>query len=313
MAGPFTHMLVADAAYMTQGGLPPVLQQVLSTHRNFLFLGSVSPDLPAFYEATLGGYNWAQVFHTEETVAVPIDALVELRAKPPAKQVDAARLAWAFGYVAHVVTDATVHPIINAIVKKAGGRGSVHQDAEMLQDSLLVRERVGRDIQEAELSSRLVACRKKASIYEPVVAFWSDRIRDEYLEPMYGKPHTESWADVYIAGLDAGEPGPGGNGRLVRYLSRHIKGLDRYVYQRADALKNEQPQAVRDYFEAVALPGGGTGSFRTEGFDRSVANLLKVWNQLWTADWNCMALSAILLDWNLDTGCDPEGRMTFWA
>lgn len=320
MAGPFTHILVADAAWQ-QVGFDRELAALLSRHRNLLFLGSVAPDIPAIHEVLHGiaPRGWENVLHTSETAALPTGALAAgLRAGVGERE--DATLAWVMGYVAHVVTDATVHPIVDCILTEHGESMErdpdaamvVHRRAEMTQDSLLVEERTGLDITRAELSSRLVEARREPH-YDAVLDYWQARMDHEFPAQVYGRAHVRRWVDTFIDLLDVAEPGRDRLSRAVVFLSRHIDAVDRLVYESAAELRARHAHDVRVLYEDVPLPGGRRGAFRQEGFERSVANVLRTWEDLGACGRNRTDLSEHLLDWDLNTGRAPGGALTFWT
>ena len=70
MAGAFTHILIADVAKRRRSLSLP-LRQLLNKYSQFLFLGSVSPDLP-YLSFKKGKINWADMMHYEKTNGIAI-------------------------------------------------------------------------------------------------------------------------------------------------------------------------------------------------------------------------------------------------
>jgi hypothetical protein len=65
MAGPYAHILICDNASKL-ASLDDNLGKLLSSHQCMLFLGAVSPDLPAIWDQApiVGGDRWSDRFHS---------------------------------------------------------------------------------------------------------------------------------------------------------------------------------------------------------------------------------------------------------
>ena len=132
MAGPFTHFVICDVAMSKRQILGSELWRLLNKHSQFLFIGGASPDLP-YLSFKTGNVNWADVMHYEKTngiVASGSDELKKVWASRTAA--DEINLVWLLGYVSHLVADATIHPIVQAIVgpyeQKQGGASLMRDD-----------------------------------------------------------------------------------------------------------------------------------------------------------------------------------------
>jgi hypothetical protein len=62
MAGAFTHMAIAEEA-IKSFSVDQALGKLLRENRNYLTLGSVSPDIPYLAHLALEGANWADIMH----------------------------------------------------------------------------------------------------------------------------------------------------------------------------------------------------------------------------------------------------------
>lgn len=115
MAGTFTHFMVCDASKANRKALSPDLRKLLNSHAEFLFLGAASPDLP-YLSFKTGNVNWADVMHYETTNAIAVIAQVLKKVWGSRGVREEVQLVWLLGFVSHLVTDATIHPIVQAIV-----------------------------------------------------------------------------------------------------------------------------------------------------------------------------------------------------
>ena len=146
MAGAFTHFIICDVAKRKQAIADSELKRLLNKHSEFLFLGAASPDLP-YLSFQTGSLNWADLMHYEKTNGIAINGHNELRNIWPAKQIsDEINFIWLMGFVSHLIADATIHPIIQAIVGPYGQHKEEHRICEMTQDSLVYNKRKNTDI-----------------------------------------------------------------------------------------------------------------------------------------------------------------------
>jgi len=175
MAGPFTHVVVCDVALAKKKELPAALRTTLKQHKAFLYLGASSPDLPYF--DLLNQDPWADLMHKSRSTTVLRMGLGELRSTlKPSNPAYGPALAWLCGFGAHVITDVTIHPIVNEIVK---GASDDHRICEMTQDSFVFRKHKGIEIVGAELSSAIAFCLQSKE-FGSVMALWDHAMRRTY-------------------------------------------------------------------------------------------------------------------------------------
>lgn len=115
MAGAFTHFILCDVAKRKRASLGADLYRLLNKYSEFLFVGAASPDLP--YLSFSGDVNWADVMHYENTNGMVVGGHTVLKRRWASRDaLDEATLVWLFGFVSHLVADATIHPVVQAIV-----------------------------------------------------------------------------------------------------------------------------------------------------------------------------------------------------
>ena len=158
MPGPFTHLMICQAAKNLDEFLGEELWKFLNKYYQFLFLGAESPDLP-YLSIGVGGKDWADAMHYDRTNSQVISGFADLRqAWPLRTPADEIECAWFLGYVSHMVADATVHPIVQAIVGPYEGHEEAHRLCEMTMDSLIFDEIIQADLTYAEFSDALKFC-----------------------------------------------------------------------------------------------------------------------------------------------------------
>lgn len=306
MPGPFTHLTICEAAKNLDEFLGEELWQLLNEHYRFLYLGAESPDLP-YLSIGVGGNHWADAMHYVQTNSQVISGFEALRNLWQFKtEADKAKLAWLLGYVSHMVADATIHPIVQAIVGPYKGHEEAHRLCEMTMDSLIFQEIIQTDLTYAEFSDALKFC-KESEHFQELLAFWQAQLTSNYAG-MAHLPEPSTWFMEYTTAIDAAEGGKAA-------ISRHLGVGGNYFYRSAEDIRTNAPEDFQKYYAEVKFPGG-TGPFRTNGFDRAVTNVANIWRTLYRGltDFG-LAVSQVVRNWNLDTGGDQDaaGVVTFWS
>jgi hypothetical protein len=308
MAGAFTHFIVCDVAKRKRSIVDPEMRRLLNKHSEFLFLGAASPDLP-YLSFKTGDINWADVMHYEKTNGIAINGHKELKKVWASGQTaDEIRLVWLWGFISHLVADATIHPVVQAIVGAYAQNKSEHRLCEMTQDSLIYFERKKTDIRYAEFSSALKFCSKSEHFYS-VMDFWTEVGAKTYSDKDE-KPEPELWFTTYTKAIDAAE-----GGSDIVALFRHLGIGKGFIYKTRDEIVLEFPQDYEKYYAKAKLPDGRIGSFSKNGFDKTVDNVIDAWNKLYAGLTSTVNVASIIKNWYLDTGVDmdsPDGEVTYW-
>jgi hypothetical protein len=309
MAGAFTHLIISDIAKSQGAVLGNSLKVLLNRHYPFLFLGSVSPDLP-YLSLKTGDVNWADVMHYEKTNSIAISGHKVLKDKWHTRAAaDEAKFAWLMGYISHLVADATIHPVVQAIVGDYEEHKTEHRLCEMSQDSLIYHLKRNDDIRYTEFSDMIRFCRETEH-FDEVLDFWKNLITANY-EEKAEEPHPKLWFTTYAEAIDSAE----GDSSFCA-LFRHV-GLDISLFYKTKAeIESSLPQDYERYYSKIRLPGGGTGAFERDGFDRAVANVAAAWKELYEGLTSPLIVDSAVRNWNLDTGVDmevPDGKVTYWT
>jgi hypothetical protein len=305
MAGAFTHMAIVSGAKDRFDPKTP-FGYIFRKKLKFVTLGCVSPDVPYLSHLAVLGAGWADVMHYHQTNAIVHNAMHTLRITKDRDEYWIEKLAWLAGYVSHLVADATIHPIVEAIVGPCAhpASKSAHTECEMIQDVMIFDEVRGQELSASEYSSHLAACRKDAA-YAAVMTFWSKHAMVTC--PSFGEPDTEAMLAKYFAQIDTAE-----GGSAFARAFRHIGFA--YVYKTVKQLKTNHKDLIKKYYTAAALPTGGSGAFRTEGFDRAVTNTFDAWSRMDRYLFSTDNISEIIPNWNLDTGFDQvTNKRTYWG
>jgi len=308
MAGTFTHFMVCDAAKANRTALPSVLRKLLNRHAEFLFLGAVSPDLP-YLSFKTGNVNWADVMHYETTNAIAVNAHEVLKQVWGSRSVrDEVHLVWLLGFISHLVTDATIHPIVQAIVGRYEENQDDHRICEMTQDSLIYFEVKNTEIRYSEFSSILKFCQASLHV-DTLTEFWTEQTVKAF-SAKNEEPDPELWLETYSEAIDVAE-----GGSSIVALFRHIGTIREYTYSTREEIVSKHPDRLRQFYLEMKLPDGGTGSFREAAFNRAVANVTAAWNALYAGLTGNVTVASVVKNWNLDTGEDMNSHtraVSYW-
>jgi len=312
MAGIFTHWMIVESALLQLDRLPASRHlATLAARGGFVALGSIGPDYPYLAEAAAAlppARSWADRMHRERSGEFMVRGLRNLGALGGSDHELA--LAWLFGFATHLVADTIVHPVVNATV---GGlaqfRGKEHHHCEMVQDCYLYRAVSGLEIPDGRYLEPLRSCSHPDDpdrLHPALAAFWTRALRDLYPE-----------AKACFQDIDP----DGWHGHVVRRAraladpaAADRAGADgdelRLARRRSSELSDEE---VARFIREVKLPGGGTGNFQRDVFDKVVAQVIAVWGRLLAdvEEGNPEGCRAYLRNWDLDRGVDADAAY-FW-
>ena len=309
MAGGFTHITLCMHIINENMGLNNDLLTLLYNNNQFVWLGAISPDLPYL---SLNGEQtkWADTFHEKSTNQVVLNSFNALRGEWPQKtESTEVKLAWLLGYVSHLIADATIHPIVQAIV----GPYSIpenrdpHRICEMTQDSLIFHEINGIEITCSELSDYLKFCGAHDAFGE-LISFWTDSILSSYPNGS-PDPDPKNWHSRYSKVIDFAEGGSG-----VAAFFRHVGPGEDYLYQKVADI-NADPKSLDKYYNQVKLPIGGAGNFLEYGFHKTAGHIIDAWNFIFQALRNQKEITSVVKNIHLDTGVDldlPGDVVPYW-
>jgi hypothetical protein len=304
VAGPFTHWIICEKALEQSDTLGPVLVRMLKKRLRFVLLGAGSPDLP--YVSPQKG--WANQMHYTTTNGLVIKGYDELRQAGLEQAENQVKFCWLLGYVAHMVADATIHPIVEAIVGDYKNHKEEHRECEMFQDILTYHRNIGLDIVHSEYLEIIKHCRN-SPYKSSVLDFWERLLEDAY--PDYDDdPAPSLWFSLYTHALDAAD------GAYVFFeLFRHVGIGGSFLYKPSQELKADEPAKCRKYYERPKLPTGGRGDFEQDGLLKAVDNVTEAWSALYSNLNQDFSVASLIKNWDLDTGKDqdaPGNPITYW-
>jgi hypothetical protein len=292
MAGPFTHMLVTQWASEPRY-LPHDLVQLLDKHQCYMLLGSVSPDLPAIWD-NVDKDGWSEKFHRDpKTNGIILAAFEDLLSRSAAD----GRLAWLFGYAAHLVTDVVVHPVV-ARAKQGRNNADIHQEIEIDQDALTFFQLKTYDLKTLDFLDWLeeVHSAPNRATFDQTMTLWSDKVSQCYKT----SADCALWYWTYVHAVDA-----------ARWFPFKFRN---FTYQPAAKISTQDKS---DFFLKVPLPTAtpSTGNFLDHVFDRAVHKVRERWSMMWDCWTQRKPLGSLVIpDWNLNTGtnCDTGKAEDLW-
>ncbi|SFN46625.1 zinc dependent phospholipase C family protein [Nitrosospira briensis] len=306
MSGAYAHLTMVNLAkeparLEKQGFTPEAIISVLDYFR-FCELGAVSPDYPYLDIAHPNACHWADRMHYQKTgdmVKAGIELIRKLDGVPQRKA-----FAWLLGYTSHVVTDTTIHPVVELKVGEYQKNKDKHRICEMHQDAYIFQRLNLGEIGLAEhLDSGIWGCCDKpdSGKLDPVItSTWQSMLETCYASAYQTDPPViDNWHGSFKFVVDKAE-----EGNALPPFARHVAVNIGLTYP---AVANLDTQ----YLEELATPLGAMSYDQI--FDRAMQNVLIAWSYIADAVFkNNDIYRTAAVDWNLDTGRDATGSYVYW-
>lgn len=276
----------------------------LSQYSKFCELGSVCPDYPYL---TIGRKHtaWSDNMHlklkTKSLIEAGIDSVKHIEDDERKKKV----FAWLCGFVAHVITDVVIHPIVELKVGPYSENQKAHRLCEMHQDTFIYQRLNYGDIGLAEvISEAALECsnkKNKKSMDKHVRKTWEAML--SVLDPRMYKnesPKINVWHRSFRTVVSIAEEGD-----KLFPLARHVAVDAALTYPSKDKIDKQ-------YIDALEVPGGERLSY-DDIFDKAIIKVLDAWRIIGDAVFeDSEEYRDFFGDWNLDTGRDTNGNLVFW-
>lgn len=306
MPGAFAHITLVNIALekvrkVSPDLFPKEIIKALSYNFKFCELGAVSPDYPYLDITNKESAPWADAMHytrSGEMIYAGIDYIKNLPDGLPKRKA----IAWLFGYVAHMVADVTIHPIIELKVGPYKENKTAHRRSEMHQDSYIFAKINLGEIGVSEHVESICKCGKDGVIDSAVSLMWSEMLNKVHAEAFItNPPKIESWHKAFdlMVNKIAEE------GHQLLPLARHVAVDCGLTYPK---FKEIDYQYIRD----LKTPSGPM--HYDEIFDFAVDNVVNIWT--------IIARAIVLNDneykhkvgnWDFDTGRDEDEKLVFWV
>lgn len=306
MSGAYTHIAIVNDAQKRadSAGLREDTLLSLGLYLKYAELGAVSPDYP-YLSLKSGQKRWADAMHYTRNSSLLRAGVATVAKLPPDMQPKAT--AWLLGFAAHMVTDMTIHPVVERRVGSYQGNEGEHRRCEMHQDAFIFPRvmNVGDTGLSKHLATGIAACHAaddEDEIDPAVGQVWLAMLAAAYPEDLAkGAPLPSAWhcgfRNILVTMAGANHLFP---------FARHVSAKLNLAYPTENSIDNsyilklKTPEGLMD-FEAV--------------YERARRNVLTVWKGLDDAliKGRSDALDR-LEDWNLDTGrIVHTGKLVFWS
>jgi len=251
MPGAFAHMVAADRAKQAAEaqGLHLIALSTLKFPQ-WLQAGSVGPDYaylhhlrshdPSDSWADLSHYN-----HTGDVVQSGIQWLANWTGDRTSMEFHRA-VAWLSGYLSHVVLDASIHPVVRAIVGEYEQNAKEHRICEMYMDSFIFKETYGYELVNDEWADYLRHTTDNSGdgMDRTIKNTWGHMLKTTYPhEYERNIPDFDGWHNGYIQAIDMAD------NRLI--LFRHAATENGLVY--ADS-QDIPAASMTKYIEQAKTP-----------------------------------------------------------
>jgi hypothetical protein len=321
MAGTYAHIslvysLCRDTNKLdSQEFLTNDLKRWLMTHEKFCELGAVSPDYPYMAIMNEECAGWANVMHYWKTTDFVRNAVDVLKAMDRS-QVETQRcIVWLFGFAAHLITDLTVHPVVQRRVGPYADNKTDHRRCELNQDNFIFHEVGLGDIIKAEYvrDCGIRDCgapedRKK--LYPPIAELWKHCLGMVSLSEARSQlpvavpaqpPEPDKWHKAFVKIVNK-----------VMEEGGSFPPLSRHILEKEALLYTDRSKIDGSYIENLEVPGGDRKHYR-EVFSEAQKNVLEGWNQLGKALSRQNAELFAIKNADLDTGLDQDGKLIYWG
>lgn len=304
MSGAYTHITIANEAraLARKTSLRRTTLAAIGTHLKYVELGAVSPDFP-YLCIDLSQNPWADAMHHTNSASFLRAAVAAIHGSSTEQQ--PRQIAWLLGFASHIMTDMTIHPVIELKVGPFIGNETAHRVCEMHQDAYLFpRLNVGSAALTQHLKTGIATCNgtEDSDDLDPAIArVWFDALVATH---------------PGMAASNAPDPGAWHKGfrkvlSLVSNVSR-LFPLARHVGINY-GLTYPLPEEVEEqYTQSLATPEGPMDLDPL--YERARSNVLEMWKGLDAAlvHGRSDELDA-LEDWNLDTGRSvTTNKLVLW-
>lgn len=284
--------------------------------RNLKFceLGAVSPDYPYLTLLDSDAEGWANIMHYWKPADFIRHASDLIRPMDPEHPDTQRCVAWLFGFTAHVVTDLTIHPVIQMKVGPYAQNKIHHRVCELNQDSYIFKWLKLGEINTADYVREcgIAACSDESDhtrLNFSIAGVWNRILQSISLDEVrnnldvtlpIGSPDPDKWHRRFANILD----NVAQQGGVFPSLAREFVEREGLVYPKTVDL---------DYIMNLQSPDGTKTNYKNV-FSRAQDNVKAAWGQLGAAlsiDGNATLLT--LKNGDLDTGKDENSNPIYWS
>lgn len=348
MAGGYTHITAAQVAVeeivqRRKNLLHREAVQALTLWKKFFIIGSIAPDYPYMDIADPNSAEWSNVMHKMRDLDFLREGIRQIRLMEDAGKRQKC-IAWLFGFAAHVVTDAAIHPVVNLKVGPYEQNKTRHRRCEMSQDVFIhARLNLGVDINQ-QVSGNVDDTSDGRGSYKmdkDIASLWKEILAEVYGEDQPAPPAEEtiwSWAIARLMQLVGGRrrnvtyslPDPTQNNnpltllppdpdqwhRAMRLLMQTAENGDALIpftrHLTADQGLVYPAEPDMQYVKSLKIPNGDRMDFDLI-FDKTVEHLIQFWADMSLSLQGKSSPLDTMPSVSLDTGIDENNKMIYWS
>nr|WP_241810091.1 zinc dependent phospholipase C family protein [Vibrio genomosp. F10] len=305
MPGAFAHITAVNFAISNSNlkslNMPKKAKLALSRNQKFVELGCVSPDFPYLKLGSPDQNEWADKMHYEKVGVLIRKAILLVKNLSGEDQEKA--FAWLCGFVAHVISDITIHPVVEMRVGPYHENSQEHRICEMNQDAYIWPKLNLGEIGYAErVKNNIGSCNdptNPSNLDRIITKLWETCLKDVFPEKADSThPDINGWYKGFQFIVDNIEEGY----RLFP-LARHVAAKQGLVYPSLEEIDES-------YIKALKTPCGIEDYDSI--FERAVENVKQYLCYLSNAVFDDGSVD-MFLNWNLDTGRCEKEMLTAWS
>ncbi|MFM4749836.1 zinc dependent phospholipase C family protein [Aeromonas veronii] len=305
MPGAFAHITAVNFAMANSklAGLdmPKKAKLMLTKHQKFVELGCVSPDYPYLKIDDSNQNSWADKMHYEK-VGIFIKKAIIL-VKQLSSQDQEKAFSWLCGFVAHVIADITIHPVVELKVGPYNKNKSQHRICEMNQDAYIWQKLNLGDIGYADrIRMNIGTCVElncHDSLDRVIHNLWEACLKETHPDHVnLISPDIDKWHQGFLKVVDHVE-----EGHKLFPFARHVAAELGLTYP-------DVKHIDVSYIDSLKTPCGI--EHYDSIFERAVSNIQKYWCYLAKAIYE-HGETDMFLNWNLDTGHCESHILTAWV
>lgn len=315
MSGAFTHFTVVNELRepntLEQSQIHDEVIAPLLENFKYCELGAISPDYSYLSIWPTSQKMWSDSMHYEKTGDMIYAAVKIIRSLTGLKKNKC--IAWILGYIAHMVADTVIHPVVEKKVGPYDKNKTAHRICEMNQDVYIFKRLGFGDTNVCEFfDSGINKCGTKTALDPDIRSFWEEILKETYpqLHKEHGL-HIDSWHNGFSLVVDKFAE-EGGFPCLSRHFFDNSIGLLNREIQVYGAAYPKYKDINYDFIKNLPTPFGSDHFDNI--FDIAVTNVLKIWKLVSSGIVDGDTEYSIRIkDWDLGTGFNKTtNKYVFW-
>jgi len=316
MSASYAHILLTREINTpaSLSSLHMTIQEAIAFNSPFVELGAISPDLPALSRENKVQECWTNFMHaayTKKLVESGVNHIIQSLNIGEDKSTLYKKIAWFFGYVSHIVTDTTIHPIVNSINNADYQKDpEKHVECEMHQDSHIFYNitKLPPEKRASFFSNGVGECINKRSLFysrrldRDIAIIW-DKMLNETFPDHYktAPPEFDNWYKRFTISLS----------KVAEFASQFACCRNNVEIAKGKTFPTLE-EISNNYISNIVTPTSKVMNY-FELFDIAKINTLEIWKNISDAIFiDNSLIGSIIGNWDLMSGNLPDGKSVFW-